>query len=790
MQGGLARRGETSELLRFSDNLSLRGGGKRPYTIHARREGGLKVPGLETYDAIMLLSYGGPDGPDDVLPFMRNATRGRGIPDERLLQVAAHYKRFGGVSPINACNQRLIADLSAELARRGHNIPVGWGNRNWHPFVAEGLDELAQAGARRILVLPTSAYASYSGCRQYREDLAEAAAALREKWGAIVLGAEDSTDNPDADIIVDKVRPYYSTPGMASAQIASVRRAWDVLAARGVDPSGVRLIFVTHSIPVSMEVGSSPFPFRPSIDEAVAASGDHGERQGSGASSPAGTPATEISYVAQHHALIGAIMPELRRVLGRADLGYDLVFCSRSGPPQARWLEPDINDFLEEIADAASDATAPGAAEARPLSGVVVVPIGFICDHMEVVYDLDTEAKETAARLGIPYERADTVATDPAFVSSLVDVLEERAAQARGENPARVTVTGTGPFHTVCPSDCCLSPARPGHASSAGASAHPGTAPHSSGAPARAAGHPATTQEDSMSTPHPHAARPPEQNPENPGHPAGVPDRVGEHAARHQARHAGTEATPHSHAARARVSDPRDATDIDFDEVNNKQHYALYSVFALGESLPADDGERGRIVAESLDYVKGAGAEIRGFYDVSGFRAEADLMVWWLDDDPQVLQDAYHRLRASALGKFLDPVWSCMGLHTPAEFNKRHIPACFGGVAPRDWAMVYPFVRSYDWYLKAPEERSRIMAEHGRNGFAQYPDVKGSTLSAFGFSDYEWVLAFEADTLDRLEGVMHAQRYTEARLYVREDTPFFTGPRVSLGEWAERQPRA
>ena len=745
------------------------------------------MPGLETYDAIMLVSYGGPNGQEDVLPFMRNATRGRGIPDERLLQVAAHYKRFGGVSPINACNQRLIADLSAELARRGHDIPVGWGNRNWHPFVAEGLDELAGAGARRILVLPTSAYASYSGCRQYREDLAEAAAALREKWGTIALGAEDSADNPDADIIVDKVRPYYSTPGMASAQIASVRRSWEALTARGVDPSGVRLVFVTHSIPVSMEAGSSPFPFRPSIDEAVAASGDHGERQGSGASSPAGTPASEISYVAQHHALIAAIMPELRRVLGRADLGYDLVYCSRSGPPQARWLEPDINDFLEEIA---GGAAALDAVNGKAPSGVVVVPIGFICDHMEVVYDLDTEAKETAARLGIPYERADTVSTDPGFVSSLVDVLEERAAQARGERPARVTVTGTGPFHTVCPSDCCLSPARPGRASSAGASTHPGTAPHSSGAPARAAGHPAPTQEESMSTPHPHAVVPPQQNPENPGHPAGVPDRVGEHAARHQARHAGTEATPHSHAARARVTDPRDATDIDFDEVNNKAHYALYSVFALGESLPADDGERGRIVAESLDYVKGAGAQIRGFYDVSGFRAEADLMVWWLDDDPQVLQDAYHRLRASALGKFLDPVWSCMGLHTPAEFNKRHIPACFGGVAPRDWAMVYPFVRSYDWYLKAPEERSRIMAEHGRNGFTQYPDVKGSTLSAFGFSDYEWVLAFEADTLDRLEGVMHAQRYTEARLYVREDTPFFTGPRVRLGEWAERQPRA
>lgn len=749
------------------------------------------MSGLEGYDAIMLLSYGGPNGPEDVLPFMRNATRGRGIPDERLLQVAAHYKRFGGVSPINACNRRLIADLSAELARRGHDIPLGWGNRNWHPFVTEGLDELAQAGARRILVLPTSAYASYSGCRQYREDLAEAAAALREKWGTIALGGEDSADNPHADIIVDKVRPYYSTPGMASAQIASIRRAWEALEARGVDTSGIRLIFVTHSLPVSMEAGSSPFPFRPSIGEAPAPEGDHAEQQGSGASSSAGTPATEISYVAQHHALIQAIMPELRRILGRADLGYDLVYCSRSGPPQARWLEPDINDFLEEIADGGSDEAAGSSSDTRPLSGAMVVPIGFICDHMEVVYDLDTEANETAARLGIAYERADTVSTDPDFVSSLVDVLEERAAQARGERPERVTVTGTGPFHTVCPSDCCLSLARPGHPSPVAGRAHPDAAPtsHASGAPTRAAGQPDTTQEKSMSAQRPHAVSP-DQNPDNPGHPAGVPDRVGEHAARRQARHAGAEATPLSHAAHARVTDPRDATDIDLDEVNNKQHYALYSVFALGESLPADDGERGRVIAESLDYVQGAGAEIRGFYDVSGFRAEADLMVWWLDDDPEVLQDAYHRLRACALGKFLDPVWSCMGLHTPAEFNKRHIPACFGGVAPRDWAMVYPFVRSYDWYLKAPDERARIMAEHGRNGFSQYPDVKGSTLSAFGFSDYEWVLAFEADSLDRLEGVMHAQRYTEARLYVREDTPFFTGPRVSLGEWAERQPRA
>ena len=287
-----------------------------------------------------------------------------------------------------------------------------------------------------------------------------------------------------------------------------------------------------------------------------------------------------------------------------------------------------------------------------------------------------------------------------------------------------------------------------------------------------------------MSTPHPHAVVPPPQNPENPGHPAGVPDRVGEHAARHQARHAGTEATPHSHAAHARVTDPRDATDVDFDQVNNKQHYALYSVFALGESLPADDGERGRIVAESLDYVKGAGAEIRGFYDVSGFRAEADLMVWWLDDDPEVLQDAYHRLRGSALGRYLEPVWSCMGLHTPAEFNPRHVPACLAGVAPRDWVMVYPFVRSYDWYYMNPERRAEMLKNHGMKAI-DFPQVLANTVASFGLNDYEWVLALEAPVLVDLVDLMRHFRNTEARLHVREETPFYTGRRIGADEVAE-----
>ena len=143
---------------------------------------------------------------------------------------------------------------------------------------------------------------------------------------------------------------------------------------------------------------------------------------------------------------------------------------------------------------------------------------------------------------------------------------------------------------------------------------------------------------------------------------------------------------------------------------------------------------------------------------------------------------------ASSLGARLRPVWSVMGQHTPAEFNKKHIPACLGGVAPRDWVTVYPFIRSYEWYLLPPEERSRIMAEHGRSG-ARFSDVKGSTLSAFGMSDYEWILAFEADSLDRIEAVLHGQRYTEARLHVREDTPFYTGHRVSVRDWVDAQRR-
>lgn len=218
--------------------------------------------------------------------------------------------------------------------------------------------------------------------------------------------------------------------------------------------------------------------------------------------------------------------------------------------------------------------------------------------------------------------------------------------------------------------------------------------------------------------------------------------------------------------------------------------YALYCVFALSAPLPRDEEERERIVGESLDYVLASGAQVRGWYDVGAFRADSDLMVWLLDEDPRVLQDAYHRLRASAIGRFLAPVWTCMGAQVPSEFHYGHTPACFGGVSARDWATVYPLVRDREWYLIDNSERSRLMAECGRRGFSGHPDVKESVLSAFALSDYEYVVAYEADTLDRLEGVMHAQRYTDARSFVREDTPFFTGPRVTLAQWEQRQPRS
>ena len=447
---------------------------------------------LAPYDAVLVLSYGGPAGPDDVLPFMRNATAGRGVPDSRLLEVSGHYAGFDGVSPINARNAEMLEALRAELARRGSSAPVVIGNRNWHPFVTEAMRELADGGARRLLSLTTAAYASYSGCRQYREDTAAALARLAagtdgatgEGFEADAAARVGGAGGEPVQLVVDKTRPFYNTPGMLEANADAIADACAELTRAGVPLGGIRLVLVTHSIPVGMERGSAPH-----AGDGAPGGGSAGP--GSGLDGPGGTAAgpggaagaptggrdlpdpgaappepgvaadlsTEISYVDQHRRFIEVLLPAVARRLGTAAApAHDLVFCSRSGPPQARWLEPDVNDHLEALA---AGRLTDGTAVAAP-DGVVVAPIGFVADHMEVVFDLDTEARATAERLAMPYVRAATAGTHPAFIASLADILLERAAVARGEEVVPASTTGTGPFHTVCPESCCR-PAASGH---------------------------------------------------------------------------------------------------------------------------------------------------------------------------------------------------------------------------------------------------------------------------------------------------------------------------------------
>ena len=447
---------------------------------------------LAPYDAVLVLSYGGPAGPADVLPFMRNATAGRGVPDSRLLEVSGHYAGFDGVSPINARNAEMLEALRAELARRGSNAPVVIGNRNWHPFVTEAMRELADGGARRLLSLTTAAYASYSGCRQYREDTAAALVRLAagtdgatgEGFEADAAARVGGAGGEPVELVVDKTRPFYNTPGMLEANADAIADACAELTRAGVPLGGIRLVLVTHSIPVGMERGSAPHAGDGApgdAGDAVGTAAGGPGRTGVGSGSAAGAPtggrdlpapgaaplepgvaadlSTEISYVDQHRRFIEVLLPAVARRLGTAAApAHDLVFCSRSGPPQARWLEPDVNDHLEALA---AGRLTDGTAVAVP-DGVVVAPIGFVADHMEVVFDLDTEARATAERLAMPCVRAATAGTHPAFIASLADILLERAAVARGEEVAPASTTGTGPFHTVCPESCCR-PAASGH---------------------------------------------------------------------------------------------------------------------------------------------------------------------------------------------------------------------------------------------------------------------------------------------------------------------------------------
>jgi protoporphyrin/coproporphyrin ferrochelatase len=345
------------------------------------------------HDAILLVSFGGPEQLDDVLPFMENVTAGRNIPRERLEEVSQHYVSFGGRSPINDQCRALKAALEGLLAAEGPDLPVYWGNRNWHPMLADTLRQMRDDGIHRALCFVTSAYSSYSGCRQYREDLARA----RNEVG-------------DGAPQLDKIRVFYNHPGFVEPQVDLIREALGSLPTAVRD--GARIVFTTHSIPLTMSRHSD--------------------------------------YEAQH--------VETCRLVAEAFPGHawDLVYNSRSGPAFVPWLEPDVNDHLEAL-------------HAEGVPAVVVVPVGFISDHMEVIYDLDVEAKETAERLGLPFARAGTVGVDDRFVRMIRSLVLERIAEA-----PREALGLRGPNWDVCPVDCCLTPGQSAHPTVAAAPARPG----------------------------------------------------------------------------------------------------------------------------------------------------------------------------------------------------------------------------------------------------------------------------------------------------------------------------
>ncbi|OOP60243.1 ferrochelatase [Arthrobacter sp. SRS-W-1-2016] len=355
------------------------------------------------YDAVLLASFGGPEGQDDVIPFLRNVTRGRGIPDERLEEVSHHYRAFGGISPINQQNRNLKAALEAELASRGISLPVLWGNRNWDPYIPQTLQEAYDAGHRRLLMVTTSAYSCYSSCRQYRED----------------IGIALTESGLDGKLEVDKVRQYFDHPGFVEPFVegtaAGLAEVKEKLAAAGLQDAPVHILFATHSIPTR--------------DAEAAGRSDAEPREFE----------QDSAYVAQHLATGAEVV---RRVEAESGLTipWSLVYQSRSGAPSVPWLEPDINDAIEELAG-------------QGIKGVVIVPLGFVSDHMEVAWDLDTEALETCKNLGIAATRVPTPGTHRTFVSGLVDLICERTvANNIADRPA---MTGLGPWYDICRPGCC-----------------------------------------------------------------------------------------------------------------------------------------------------------------------------------------------------------------------------------------------------------------------------------------------------------------------------------------------
>jgi ferrochelatase len=333
------------------------------------------------YDAILVVSFGGPESREDVIPFLENVLRGRNIPRERLLAVAEHYYHFEGKSPINQQARELIAALQAELERNGIKLPVYWGNRNWHPVLTETLRKMKQDGVKRALAFVTSAYSSYSGCRQYREDIARAQ-------------SEVGSGAPE----VDKLRAFFNHPWFVEATVERVREALQAVPANARE--NVQIVYTAHSIPLSM--------------------------------------ANTSDYVKQ--------LQDVQRLVSAAigQSNHVLVYQSRSGAPGQPWLGPDILEYLREV-------------KAQNLaSAVVLAPISFISDHMEVLYDLDIEARQLCDSLGLPMTRAKTVGVHPKFVAMIRELIQERM------NPGseRRAVGVLGPRPDVCAEDCCPVPQR------------------------------------------------------------------------------------------------------------------------------------------------------------------------------------------------------------------------------------------------------------------------------------------------------------------------------------------
>jgi ferrochelatase len=338
---------------------------------------------LQTPDAILIVSFGGPEGVDEVIPFLENILRGRDVPRARMLEVAKRYELFGGVSPINQQNRKLIAALKQELETNGPNLPIYWGNRNWHPLLADTVRQMAADGIKRALAFVTSAYSSYSSCRQYQEDIERARAPL-------------GFDAPK----IDKLRAFYNHPGFIEANVENLRAALEQIPE--ARRAAAQIVFTAHSIPLSM--------------------------------------AAHCEYEAQLQEASQLIAEKVYVDMGLVPARkWRRVFQSRSGPPSQPWLGPDIGDYLKELKNA--EAT-----------DVVIAPIGFVSDHMEIVYDLDTRARALCQELGLNMIRVATVGTHPAFIRMIRELIIERIDPAA---PRRF-LGERGLPHDVCPPECCL----------------------------------------------------------------------------------------------------------------------------------------------------------------------------------------------------------------------------------------------------------------------------------------------------------------------------------------------